>query len=127
MTLKKILLIEDEPDIQEITRSALELVGGFDVLAASGGMEGIALAESNVPDLILMDMMMPGLDGAETLKLMRQNSKIKMIPVVFMTAKVQAHEIQQYIDLGAVDVIPKPFDPMQISNQIYQIWSSING
>ncbi len=65
MTLQKILLIEDEPDIQEITRSALELVGGFEVYAASGGLEGIALAEQEQPDLILLDMMMPGLNGAE--------------------------------------------------------------
>ncbi len=90
MTLQKILLIEDEPDIQEITRSSLELVGGFEVYAASGGLEGIALAEQEQPDLILLDMMMPGLNGAETLNLLLHNPKTQKIPVVFMTAKFRA-------------------------------------
>ncbi|MDZ4121928.1 MAG: response regulator, partial [Candidatus Cloacimonadaceae bacterium] len=113
--LKLILLIEDEPDIQEIVRSALELVGGYEVISAYGGKEGYELAIQKQPDLILLDMMMPGINGAETFVLLHENAVTTTIPVVFMTAKVQQHEIDSYLALGSVALIPKPFDPMTIS------------
>lgn len=126
-TLKKILLIEDEPDIQEITKSALELVGGFEVETANNGFEGIAKAQKYMPDLILLDMMMPGMNGIDTFEELLKIDSVKLIPIVFMTAKVQPHETMTYITLGAIDVISKPFDPMQLSNQVVQIWNKYNG
>ena len=88
--LSKILIIEDEPDIQEIARTSLELVGGFTVFSASGGVEGIELAGKTQPDVILLDMMMPGIDGIETFNRLRANEVTQSIPVVFMTAKVRS-------------------------------------
>lgn len=124
--LRLILLIEDEPDIQEIVRSALELVGGFEVISAYGGREGFDLAILHKPDLILLDMMMPGINGIETFGLMKENPSTAEIPIIFMTAKVQPHEIDQYMNLGAAALIPKPFDPMTISSQINDIWSKLD-
>ncbi len=126
-TLQKILLIEDEPDIQEITKSALELVGGFTIETANNGFEGITKAQKFLPDLILLDMMMPGMNGVTTYEEMQKIESIKGIPVVIMTAKVQPNEILMYITLGAIDVISKPFDPMQLSNQVNQIWNKYCG
>ncbi len=123
--LKLILLIEDEPDIQEIVRSALELVGGYDVIGAYDGKSGYEMATKESPDLILLDMMMPGLNGIETFGLLQSNPDTKTIPVIFMTAKVQQHEIDSYLALGSVALIPKPFDPMSISAQIAEIWSNL--
>ncbi len=125
--LSKILIIEDEPDIQEIARTSLELVGGFTVFSASGGVEGIELAGKTQPDVILLDMMMPGIDGIETFNRLRANEVTQSIPVVFMTAKVQVYEVESYIALGGVDVIPKPFDPMLLPGQLLQIWGRLNG
>ena len=125
--LTKILIIEDEPDIQEIARASLELVGGFTVFSANGGLEGIVVAADNQPDLILLDMMMPGIDGKETFTQLRSNPLTQSIPVVFMTAKVQVYEVESYLALGGVDVIPKPFDPMMLSSQVNEIWNHLNG
>jgi len=123
--LKLILLIEDEPDIQEIVKSALELVGGYDVIGAYNGSDGFALAKDKQPDLILLDMMMPGINGIETYNLLHNECKTTNIPVIFMTAKVQQHEVESYIKLGSVALFPKPFDPMTISEQIGAIWSKL--
>lgn len=125
--LSKILLIEDEPDIQEITKSALELVGGYNVYTANDGFEGLNKAQSLIPDLILLDMMMPGMNGITTLEELRKIDSTKDIPIIFMTAKVQPNEVNTYIKLGAIDVISKPFDPMQLSQQIAEIWEKHNG
>lgn len=124
--LRLILLIEDEPDIQEIVRSALELVGGYDVISAYNGRDGYDLAVQKRPDLILLDMMMPGINGIETFSLLHENEATTSIPVIFMTAKVQQHEIDSYLKLGSVALIPKPFDPMTISAQIADIWSKLD-
>ena len=126
-TLNRILLIEDEPDIQEITKSALELVGGFTVETSNNGFDGIVKAQKFMPDLILLDMMMPGMNGITTFEEIQKIESIRHIPVIFMTAKVQPHELVTYISLGAIDVISKPFDPMQLSNQVSQIWEKYNG
>ena len=102
--LERIMHIEDDLSIQEITRVALEIVGGF-------------------PDFILLDVMMPGMDGPETLSRLRQLPGSAALPVVFMTAKVQSHEIDIYRNLGAAEVIIKPFDPMTLADQISAIWA----
>ena len=125
--LKRILYVEDDSDIRTITAMALETVGGFAVIPCSSGEEALAAAPGANADLILLDVMMPGMDGLATLSALRGLSQTTDIPVIFMTAKVQASEIQQYMDLGVVDVIAKPFDPMTLSAQIGEIWQKIAG
>jgi CheY-like chemotaxis protein len=120
--LNKILLVEDEPDIQTITQMALEMLGGFQVEVCSCGKDAIAAAPRYAPDLILLDVMMPGLDGPSTLKELRKIPSLARTPIVFVTAKVQRHEIEAYKTLGALDVISKPFDPMTLAANVRQIW-----
>lgn len=124
-TLKKILLVEDEPDIQIIAKMALEMMGGFTVQVSNCGKDALLLAPTFLPDLILMDVMMPGLDGPSTLKELRKLSDLAVTPIIFMTAKVQKQEVEQYKSLGAVDVIAKPFDPMSLSQNILNIWNGL--
>jgi len=123
-TLNKILYVEDEPDIQEVARMALELVGGFTVEICSSGEEALAKAAEFDPDLFLLDVMMPGMDGPTTLGELRKIEAVAAKPAIFMTAKVQPHEVAEYRELGAIDVIPKPFDPMSLSANIQEIWST---
>jgi CheY-like chemotaxis protein len=121
-TLQRILYVEDEPDIQEIAKLALEAVGGFSVKLCSSGQEALDSVSVFEPDLILLDVMMPGMDGPTTLKHLREIPAAEKIPVIFMTAKVQPQEIRSYKEMGALDVIPKPFDPMTLSEQINNLW-----
>ena len=120
--LARILYVEDEPDIRAVAQMALEAVGGFTVIACSSGSEALAAAPTAHADLLLLDVMMPGLDGPSTLKALRAMPATAGTPVIFMTAKVQAAEVAQYRELGAIDVIHKPFDPMELSAQISRIW-----
>lgn len=121
--LQRILYVEDEPDIQAIARVALEAVGGFVVNICGSGEQALREAEGFRPNLIMLDVMMPGMDGPATLKALRQQPALAAVPVVFITAKVQASEVAAYKDLGAVDVIPKPFDPMRLASQVGEIWT----
>jgi CheY-like chemotaxis protein len=122
--LARILYVEDERDIRTVARMALEKVGGFAVHACSSGREALVAAATAAPDLLLLDVMMPGLDGPSTLAALRMIEATAATPVIFMTAKVQAGEIAYYRSLGALDVIPKPFDPMELSEQIRRIWAA---
>lgn len=122
-TLQRILYVEDEPDIRAVTRLALEAVGGFTVEVCSSGQEAQTKGADFAPDLILLDVMMPGMDGPTTLKALRGIAALSATPVIFMTAKVQANELAEYKAMGALDVIPKPFDPMTLAEQIKTIWS----
>ncbi len=121
-SLQKILFIEDDPDIQMVAQLALEAVGGYTVQMCSSGKEALAVAEQFAPDLILLDVMMPGMDGPTTLMELRKKPSLAQTPIVFMTARVQRHEIEQYLAMGAADVISKPFDPMTLSAQVADIW-----
>ncbi|MBO9314701.1 MAG: response regulator [Chloroflexus sp.] len=121
-SLQKILFVEDDPDIQMVAQLALEAVGGYTVQMCSSGKEALAVAEQFAPDLILLDVMMPGMDGPTTLMELRKKPSLTQTPVVFMTARVQRHEIEQYLAMGAADVISKPFDPMTLSAQVADIW-----
>ncbi len=123
-TLQRILYVEDEPDIQAVGRLALEAVGGFTVEVCSSGREAKIKGVAFVPDLILLDVMMPDMDGPNTLKDLRDIAALSTTPVIFMTAKVQAGELAEYKALGALDVIPKPFDPMLLAQQIRTIWGN---
>lgn len=120
--LNRILYVEDEPDIQMVAKLALEMVGGFTVKICSSGQEALAEAVAFTPDLVLLDVMMPGMDGPATLKGLRSLPELAATPVVFMTAKVQPQEVQHYKSLGAVDVIAKPFDPMTLASQVRSAW-----
>ena len=122
--LRRILYVEDEADIRTVARMALEAVGGFEVIACASGDEALRLAPTARADLLLLDVMMPGLDGPSTLCALREMPETAETPVVFMTAKVQAAEIAEYRALGALGVISKPFDPMTVSDEIRRIWSS---
>ena len=121
-TLQRILYVEDEPDIQAVAKLALEMVGGFTVKICSSGEEALRDAEAFAPDMILLDVMMPGMDGPSTLKALRMLPTLAEVPVAFMTAKVQPSEVQQYRALGARGVIAKPFEPIALANQVREIW-----
>ena len=121
--LNRILYVEDEPDIRMVAQMALQAVGGFTVIACASGQEALDAAPGAAADLLLLDVMMPGMDGPTTLKGLRQLPATANTPVIFMTAKVQAAEVAVYKGLGALEVIPKPFDPMELSAQIQRIWT----
>lgn len=123
--LDKILYVEDDPDIQAIAVMVLDAISGFTVEACSSGAEALSKAVAFNPDLILLDVMMPVMDGPETLHALRKLPELAHTPVVFMTAKVQPQEVQGYLDLGAVGVIAKPFDPMTLADQLRDIWVSV--
>ena len=120
MEVKKILLIDDEPDIRKVASISLEKLGGYDVIQAESGEEGIRLAQTEEPHLIILDMMMPGMDGFSVFDIL-QKGPTKDIPVVFMTARVQSKELQDYLDRGVAGVIAKPFDPMNLSANVAEI------
>jgi CheY-like chemotaxis protein len=122
MSLARILYAEDEPDIQAVAKLALEMVGGFQVLICASGIEALEKVKDFAPDLILLDVMMPGMDGPTTLQRLRADPATAAIPVIFLTAKVQPAEVAQYQTLGALDVIAKPFDPMNLANRVREIW-----
>ncbi|WP_321349577.1 response regulator [Halopseudomonas oceani] len=124
MVLKRIMHIEDDPSIQEVARVALEVVGGFVVRSCDSGADGLTVAENFAPQLVLLDVMMPGMDGPQTLTELRKLRCMQGVPVVFMTAKAQTQEVAAYRDLGAAGVIIKPFDPMTLSDQIREIWEN---
>lgn len=120
--LERILLVDDEADIRQVARLALEALGGFQITECSSGLTAPEAALAHEPQLILMDVMMPGRDGPETLKVLRTTPGLPDIPVVFMTAKVQPQEIAAFRALGALDVIAKPFDPMTLAQTVRRIW-----
>jgi CheY-like chemotaxis protein len=116
--MRKILIIDDEADIREVASLSLEATAGWQVLAASSGPEGIELAISNQPDAILMDVMMPEMDGPMTFRQMQQIPEIAHIPVLLLTAKVQGIDKRRFADLGVAAVLFKPFDPLILAEQI---------
>jgi two-component system OmpR family response regulator len=111
--LERVLCVEDEEDIRTVAVLALQGLGGFEVRACASGAEAIQEAPGFAPQLILLDVMMPGMDGPTTLKSL----------VVFVTARVQPNDVAYYRELGADDVISKPFDPVALAGQLRDIWS----
>ena len=122
--LNKILYVEDEPDIQAIAQIALESVGGFKLKICGSGQAAIQQAPAFKPDLILLDVMMPGMDGPTTLQELHKLPELLDTPVMFMTAKVQPQEIEHFKSLGAIEVIAKPFDPMKLADIIRRAWNA---
>jgi two-component system, OmpR family, response regulator len=125
--LTRILYVEDDDDIRTVAEMALEAVGGFTLAACASGPEALVRAGAFDPQLILLDVMMPGMDGPATLAELRRRDGLERTPVVFMTAKVQPEEVRSYLALGAVDVISKPFDPMTLADRLRDIWARLDG
>ncbi len=125
--LKKILYVEDDEDIAEVATMTLEEIGGFEVKHCISGVQALGNLPKFNPQLILMDVMMPEMDGPQTLKHMQQKGIADKIPVVFMTAKAQTHQQEEYKQMGAVGVIVKPFDPMTLCQQITRLWEEASG
>ena len=121
--LATILCAEDDPDIQAILQMSLGVVGGYTVLLTSNGLEALDRAPAFAPDLILLDVMMPEMDGPTALESLRSDPALAETPVVFLTAKAQHHEVEQYRALGIAEVIQKPFDPLALPDQIRAIWN----
>lgn len=120
--LERILCVEDEADIQAVIQVALEMVGGFRVKLCATGQAALDAVVAFDADLILLDVMMPGMDGPSTLRALRARPDTAAIPVVFMTARVQPAEVAEFMAMGALAVIPKPFDPMNLAREIEELW-----
>jgi CheY-like chemotaxis protein len=121
--LKRILYVEDEEDIRMVGEMSLADVGGFEVRACATGPEAIAAAEGFAPDLLLLDVMMPGMDGPTVLRTLRGLPATAATPAIFMTAKIMPAEVAELKAAGAIEVVPKPFDPMTISDHLRAIWA----
>jgi CheY-like chemotaxis protein len=115
---RRILIVDDEDDIREVAQMSLEMVAGWEVIPARSGDEGVRLAAEHRPDAILLDVMMPGMDGPATAALLRDRPETAAIPVILLTAKVQPADRRRLEALGVAGVLAKPFDPMELANQV---------
>jgi len=126
-SLQRIAHVDDDESIRAIAKVALERIGKFTLLSCASGSEALEKIPDFAPDIILLDVMMPGLDGPTTLKQLREKMNFENTAIVFMTAKVQSAEIEYYKSLGAFNVILKPFDAMGLSDQLKTYWVQFNG
>ena len=124
--LRRILLADDEPDIRAIVKIALETVGGYDVRVCATGEEAVREAVAYRPDLVLLDVMMPDMDGAAALEKIHADPLTSATPVVFLTARQQEAEIMRLRQAGAVWVLAKPFDPMELPGTVTEIWNRVH-
>jgi CheY-like chemotaxis protein len=118
---KRVLLIDDEDDIREVAGMSLETVAGWTTMVASSGREGLKIAAEQQPDAILLDVMMPDMDGPSTFRNLQESAATRSIPVIFLTAKAQTREQRGFRELGAQGVISKPFDPLTLADQISEL------
>ena len=121
MPHKRLLIIDDEDDIREVAVATLELTEEWDVLTANSGSRGVEVAQASKPDAILLDVMMPDMDGPATLAELQRNPATCEIPVIFLTAKVQTADRRRFAELGIRGVIAKPFDPLTLGEQVREI------
>lgn len=121
--LRRITYVEDEPHIREIVQLALEELGGFKLQCCESGSEALDMVPAFEPDLVLLDVMMPEMNGVETFRSLKQIPQFAETPMIFITAKAQKHEIELYKAIGAIEVIPKPFDPVALPGEILGIWT----
>ncbi len=119
--MKHILIVDDEDDIRDVAQVALETVGGWRVSTASSGPEGLTQMQVDPPDAVLLDVMMPDMDGVEVFEQMQTEPKTQSIPVILMTAKTQATDQQRFLELGITAIITKPFKAMLLADQIAEI------
>ncbi len=124
MKIQKILLVEDDENIRILAQMSLEASTDWRILIAPSGAEALGIAAQEKPDLILLDVMMPGMDGFTTLAGLRENPASAGIPVIFMTAKIQSQELEDYSKLGIAGVISKPFDPLKLAAEITHLVST---
>lgn len=115
----RVLLIEDDPDIQKIAAMALRFDGRFEVMQANSGKQGLELAKREQPDLVLLDVMMPEMDGYETLRHLKEDERTSAIPVVFLSARALEQEVQRGKSMGAIAYLTKPFDPLKLPGVLY--------
>jgi CheY-like chemotaxis protein len=125
--LNRILYVDDDADIREIVRMSLEMVGKYQVAACESCADALDIVDDFDPDLLLLDVMMPEVDGPETLEQLREHRAASDAPAIFLTASVQAEEMASYAGMGVVDVISKPFDPMRLPEQIETTWREYSG
>jgi CheY-like chemotaxis protein len=118
MTKRRILIVDDEDDIREVAQISLEVTAGWKVLTASSGCEGLKIASEAKPDAILLDVMMPDLDGPSTFQKLQADPAIRHIPVVLLTAKLQPADQKRFAELGVAGVLAKPFDPLELAGQV---------
>ncbi|MBD2455875.1 response regulator [Nostoc sp. FACHB-87] len=118
MAVKRILVVDNEQYIQEVAKICLETVAGWEVVTANSGKEGITQAETYQPDAILLDVMMPDMDGITTFEQLQANAATKEIPVILLTAKIQASDRRRYAQMGIVTAIAKPFNPLELANEV---------
>lgn len=118
MENKRILVIDDEEYVREVIQICLETVAGWEVIVADSGSSGIELAQKEQPDAILLDVMMPEMDGIMTFKKLQLNKLTSYIPIVLLTAKAEVAQEQELTDMGIKATIPKPFEPLELPNQI---------
>lgn len=123
--LKTALYVDDEPDIREIVEMALGLIDNLTVRTCGSGEQALKVMPEFRPDLVLLDVMMPAMDGPSTLSRMRANPALPLIPVIFVTAKAMPQEIAYFRELGAAGVIAKPFDPMLLGEQVLTLWERV--
>jgi CheY-like chemotaxis protein len=123
--LKTVLYVDDEPDIREVVQMSLSLAEGLEVHTCESGERALQLLPELRPDLVLLDVMMPGMDGPSTLQKLREMPELAAVPVIFMTAKAMPQEVARFRELGAAAVIAKPFDPIQLGNQVIAIWEGL--
>lgn len=121
MTVRHILIVDDDEDIRDVARVALEVVGGWQVSMASSGSEGLQIAATQQPDAILLDVMMPDMDGIETFQKLQVNPATAQIPVILLTAKVQTSDRQRFAGLKVAGTIPKPFKTMTLADSVAKI------
>jgi CheY-like chemotaxis protein len=124
-SLREILYVDDEPDIREIVQMALGLVPTLSVSTVDSGLRALQSMQAKRPDLVLLDVMMPNMDGPTTLQQMRSRPELQAIPVIFMTAKAMPQEVARFRSLGAAAVIAKPFDPMLLGEHVFAIWEAL--
>jgi CheY-like chemotaxis protein len=123
-SLKKLLYVDDDADIREIVQMSLSLDGTLEVITSDGGERALLKMQVEKPDLVVLDVMMPGMDGPALLQRMRQDPALDQIPVIFMTAKASAEETAKFRELSAIGVIGKPFDPMTLGGQVKSLWEA---
>jgi CheY-like chemotaxis protein len=115
---RRVLIIDDEEDIRQVAGLSLETVAGWEVILANSGANGIETAVREVPDAILLDVMMPAMDGPTTFQHLKQNPATASIPVLLLTAKVQSSDQRRFAALGVAGILFKPFDPLTLSQQV---------
>jgi two-component system OmpR family response regulator len=125
--LKRIMYVDDDPDLQDIVRLSLETRGGFTVTCCDSGNQAIEEIATFKPDLVILDMVLPGMNGLQLLERMRKLRGTPSIPVIFLTSKISPHHVEEYKELGVIGVINKPLNPLELRHQLREIWERSPG